>query len=144
MTASLRLSRLFAVAGVMVLGSAADCLDALEDPEPCLASCDVEDECGFRTVAECEAASCDALTGLLLDPVRDACLDTAGDCLEAAACACDGGCAKVDECAGSPDPGCVETCDTLVDQEPEATYRENACRLEAACADLAACSSVSG
>jgi hypothetical protein len=122
------------------LTGASDCPDAPK----CEANCDVEDECGFRTLAACEAASCSSITGAVLNDSLDACLGAAENCLEAAACPCSGGCAKVDECGGSPDPTCEADCDTLVDQAPEATYQENACRIESSCEDLAVCSSVSG
>jgi hypothetical protein len=136
-----------AAAVVVVLGvltGAADCLDALGDSPTCQANCAVEVECGFRTEAACEAASCNPVTGAVLNGSLDACLGAASDCLEAAACPCDGGCAKIEDCSGSPDPTCEADCDTLVDQAPEATYQENACRIESSCEDLAVCSSVSG
>ena len=132
-----------AAVAVVVLGaltSASDCLDATK----CEANCAIEVECGFRTQAACEAASCNPVTGAVSNGSLDACLGAAANCLEAAACPCSGGCAKVDECSGSPDPTCEANCDTLVDQAPEATYQENACRIESSCEDLAVCSSVSG
>jgi len=141
--ASWRLSRVLGVVGLVVATSASTCLDALDPPE-CQANCDIEDECGFRSLAECEAAACNPATGAADNPGLAACLGAAGDCLEAAACACDDGCEKVEACSGSPDPECVSTCDTIVEQEPEATYRENTCRIESSCEDLALCSSVSG
>jgi hypothetical protein len=141
--ASWRLPRVLAVLGLVVVSSASTCLDDVDPPE-CEANCDIEDECGFRTLAECEAAACNRLTGEAENPGLAACLGAAGDCLEAAACACDDGCEKLDACTGSPDPECVSTCDTLVEQDGEATYRENVCRIESSCEDLAACSSVSG
>jgi hypothetical protein len=129
--ASWRLSRALAVAGLVVVTSASTCLDEVEPPA-CRANCDVEDECGFRTLAECEAAACNPLTGAAETPGL-------------AACACDDGCAKIDTCAGSPDRECVSTCDTLIEQgDGESAYRENVCRIESSCEDLAACSSVSG
>jgi hypothetical protein len=118
-------------------------LDELERP-PCQANCDVEDTCGFRTLATCELAACDPVTGEAVHPELAACLGAATDCLEAAACACDDGCAKIETCTGSPDPDCVSTCDTLVDQAPEATYQENACRIVSECEDVATCASVAG
>ena len=141
--ASWRLSRALAVAGLVVVTSASTCLDEVEPPA-CRANCDVEDECGFRTLAECEAAACNPLTGAAENPGLAACIGAARDCLEAAACACDDGCAKIDTCAGSPDRECVSTCDTLIEQgDGESAYRENVCRIESRCEDLAACSSVS-
>ncbi|MDP2340188.1 MAG: hypothetical protein Q8O67_04455 [Deltaproteobacteria bacterium] len=131
-----------AFVGVVLAG--ADCLG--DEPVVCRANCAIEVECTFRTLEACEAASCDPLTGNPTDAVVDACLAAAPDCLEAAACACDGGCGRIDACSGAePDATCVGTCDTLVEQEPAQTYLENRCRIDAAeCADLAACSSVSG
>jgi hypothetical protein len=123
---------------------AADCPGELP---ACGANCDIEAECGFRSLEECEAASCDLLTGLPVSSSADACLAAAADCAEAAACACDAGCDRVDECAetGTPDETCPATCATLVDQLPTQTYLENRCRIEAAdCSTLATCSSVSG
>lgn len=134
----------FAVAALGLLLGAADCLGDL--PE-CGANCDIEAECGFRTLEECKASSCNALTGLPASSSADACLANAADCGQAAACACDDGCARIDECAesGEADTTCPSTCNTLVDQEPTATYLENRCRIEATdCSTLATCSSVSG
>jgi hypothetical protein len=133
------------VAGLltMMLG-AARCLDEL--PE-CRANCDIEVECGFRSLEECQAASCDPLTGTPVSVGADGCLAEATDCAEAAACACDDGCARVDECAesGEADTSCPSTCESLVEQLPNDTYLENRCRIEATdCATLATCSSVSG
>ncbi len=130
----------------VVFGGGSSCLDALgeDDPPPCTANCAIEAECGFRTLEVCAATSCDPL-GAPVDVAADACLAAAADCLEAAACACDSGCARIDECAESePNPDCVTTCDTLVEQQSTATYLENRCRIEKACSDLATCSAVSG
>ena len=131
-----------AVLGGLVGG--ADCLGEL--PE-CAARCDVEAECGFRSLEDCKAASCDLVTGAPLSSSADRCLAEAADCAEAAACACDAGCARLDECAdsGEADAECPSTCATLVDQTPTETYLENRCRIEATdCSTLATCSSVSG
>ena len=141
-----RWRRLSAVATVVVLAAlsgAADCLDDLEAP-PCEANCAIEAECEFRTLAACEAASCNSITGAPLQPSLAACLGAAENCLEAAACPCADGCGKVEECGADADPGCEATCDTLVDQQPTETYLENVCRLESSCEDQAVCSSVSG
>ncbi len=113
----------------------------------CSANCAIEAECGFRSLEACQAASCDPFTGLPLAALADACLANAGDCLEAAACGCDEGCARIDTCAdsGETDPSCASTCATLVEQQSTQTYLENRCRIEAAdCSTLATCSSVSG
>ncbi len=122
----------------------ASCDDLVQE---CQANCDVEAECGFRSVEECQAASCDPLTGALLASGADACLAEATDCAEAAACACDEGCTRLDECAdsGTVDESCPTTCTTLVEQEPTRTYLENRCRIEADdCGTLPTCSAVSG
>lgn len=141
-----RSSRVLAVFGLVCVTSALDCDDEPPPPPPpppCRANCDIEDECGFRSLEDCEEAACDA-TGAPIHRGLDACLGAAEDCLEAAACACDDGCDKIDDCAGSPEPECVSRCDELVEQDGEGTYRENVCRIDASCEDLAACSSVSG
>jgi hypothetical protein len=141
-----RWRRLLALATVVVLGAlsgAAACLDEV-DPPACEANCGIEAECEFRTLAACEAASCDPVTGAALQPSLAACLGAAENCLEAAACPCADGCSKVEECGADADPGCEATCDTLVDQQPTETYLENVCRLESSCEDQAVCSSVSG
>jgi hypothetical protein len=127
----------------LLLGGA-DCLGDL--PE-CGARCDVEVECGFRSLEECKAASCDPLTGEPKSSSADDCLASADDCAEAAACACEDGCARIDECAdsGAADATCAATCATLVDQTPTQTYMENRCRIEATdCSTLVTCSTVSG
>ena len=138
------LLQLVAGAFVVTALSGASCLG--DDPPECKANCAIEVECGFRTLEACVATSCEPLTGTITAPDVDACLLAAPDCLEAAACACDGGCARIDECSeAEPDPTCVDTCDALVEQETTQTYLENRCRIDAnECGDLAACSSVSG
>ena len=140
---SWRLSRVLGVIGVVAATSASTCLEEFE-PSPCQANCAVEVECGFRSLAQCEQASCN-VAGTPTNIGLDACLGAATDCLEAAACACDVGCERIVACSGSPDPECVSTCDTLVEQgDGDSAYRENVCRIESSCEDLAACSSVSG
>ena len=124
----------------LCLGTAADCLDTAN--VECNANCDIEVECEFRTLDQCQAASCNPLTGAITAPGIDSCLAAAEGCLQAAACACDDGCAKIDECAESEDADCVETCDTIVEQTPKATYLENFCRASSDCDNLAACGSV--
>jgi len=127
----------------LCLGTAANCLGG-ESEDGCRANCDIEVECGFRTLAQCQAASCNVLTGAITAPGVDRCLAAADDCAAAAACACDDGCGRIDECSeAAADPDCVETCDSLVDQTPKATYLENFCRAaNDDCEDLAACGSV--
>jgi hypothetical protein len=106
---------------------------------PCADACTVEDQCGFRPLVECIGKSCKTDGARTIDEGDD-CLTAATDCAAAAACACPGGCAKLDECAGSEDATCADTCTTLVGQEPEDTFRENRCKIESSCADLALCS----
>lgn len=140
-----RLVRILAIVGLTALTTAADCLALLDDEDPptCPANCAVEDTCGLRSQAECLAAFCDGAEVKPEMRALDTCLGAAtDDCLEAAACACEGGCAQTEACGASPDPTCVGTCDTLVDQDPEGTYRENACRIESSCEGQAVCSSV--
>jgi hypothetical protein len=132
------------VLATLALGTAADCLGTLTETPACKANCDVEAECGFRTKEACEAASCNPVSGDVLFSDVDACLAAAENCLEAAGCACDDGCAKTAECVQSPDPDCVSTCDTLVEQQTEATYLENRCKIESSCDEQAACGAVSG
>lgn len=134
------LGTLAAVTSTLWLGTAADCLGDTS----CNANCDIEVECGFRSLEACEAASCDVVTGAVVHTGLDACLAAAADCLEAAACACDDGCDKTAECTESPDANCVSTCDTLVEQEPKETYLENVCKLGASCEEQATCGGVSG
>jgi hypothetical protein len=142
--------RLSAVALVGVFASGSSCLDLLLDDgeaPPCEAACDLVAFCEFRSQSACEAAMCDPETGEVLAGVRDLddCLKGTDDCLVAAGCGCDSGCDRIDDCAGERDPTCVETCDTLVEQEPVARYRDNECRLTAeSCDDLAVCGSLDG
>jgi hypothetical protein len=132
------------VLATLALGTAADCLGTLTETPACKANCDVEAECGFRTKEACEAASCNPVSGDVLFSDVDACLAAAGDCQEAAHCACDDGCAKTAECLESEDAECVNTCETIVDQQPSATYLENRCKIESSCDEQAACGAVSG
>jgi hypothetical protein len=146
-TTARRRVRVLAVLGLLPLLGAADCVALLGEGSACAARCDVEDTCGLRSEADCLAASCDPVTGEPLSAEANACLAAAEDCAAAAACACSAGCARVDACAdaGAPDESCASSCETLVSQEPTATYLENRCRIEAAeCSQLATCSSVSG
>ena len=64
----------------LCLGTAADCLDTAN--VECNANCDIEVECEFRTLDQCQAASCNPLTGAITAPGIDSCL---------AACARDAG-----------------------------------------------------
>lgn len=139
--------RALAVMCLLPLLGAADCLALLGDGPACSARCDVEETCGLRSEAECLAASCDPATGAPLSAEADACLADAEDCAAAAACACAAGCGRIDACAdaGAADESCASSCETLVSQEPTATYLENRCRIEAAeCSELPTCSSVAG
>ena len=132
------------------------CLALLGDDEraTCEEVCAKEDECGMRTEAACLAALCDA-EGFkvvdadttphdLADLDANDCERTAGDCSELVLCVCPDACARVDECTGDPDATCQNTCETLLEQEPEAGFQENRCKMESACADVPACSSVGG
>lgn len=139
------------------------CLDLLggEERAECEEVCAKEAECGLRTEAACLAALCDAdgfrvvgdgapADGGVGDTHDLATLDandcerTAPDCAELALCACPDACARVDECTGDPDAACLNTCETLLEQDPEGGFQENRCKMESSCADLPACSSVSG
>lgn len=115
------------------------CAGAPAAGSACEAACSVEESCGFRATADCVLASCTPSGARLVDDGDD-CLAAAADCAAAALCACPGGCAKLDECAGDEDPACEDTCTTLVGQEPVATFQENRCRIESSCDDLALCS----
>jgi hypothetical protein len=131
---------------VLLLGAEDDCFGE-DEPEPsstaCADACALEASCGFRDEDDC-LAGCPA-DGASLNPALDECFAAAASCLESAACACDAGCARVDECAeAEPDPTCVSSCDAIIEQETQQTYVEQRCRIESSCEDLAACSSVSG
>jgi len=107
----------------------------------CDRACALEEQCGFRDLDACRAASCD-------DDVRrpsrmDYCLalDSSVTCLDAATCSCNESCWKRGECAGDHDHDaeCERTCLTLVKHEGISRYRENRCVLERSCAEIATC-----
>lgn len=132
------------------------CLSLLggEERVACEEVCAKEDECGLRAEAACLAALCDAEGFRVIDaeanPYDLADLDanqcerTAADCSELALCVCPDACAHVDACTGDADATCQDTCETLIEQDPAASFQENRCKMESACADLPACSSVGG
>lgn len=133
--------------------SGAECLSLLGDDEErqeCEAVCAKEDTCGLRTEAACLASLCDADGFKVVDSAATAhdlatldanqCETTAADCAELVLCVCPDACARVDECTGDPDATCLNTCETLIEQDPEAAFQENRCKMESACADVPACS----
>ena len=114
-----------------------------DEGHPCADLCDIEVQCGFRSLSECEAQSCDGDTRIPTD--SDDCIAAATDCAEVALCSCDDACLRVDDCTGSDDGACDADCETLVEQDPENTYRENRCLVETeACEDIATCGGVAG
>ncbi len=139
-----------ALAALPLQGAA--CLDFLSDDErdACEAVCAKQDGCGLRSAAACLASLCDEDGFKVVDAGGDAhdlatldanrCEEDAADCSEVALCVCPDACARVDECTGDPDTTCVNTCETLVEQDPEAAFQENRCKMESACADVPACS----
>lgn len=130
--------RLLAVFALVCL-SACDDLDGGLD---CETVCAFEEECGLRTFEECQQASC--IGDLRVPSAADTCMQLATDCAAAAQCTCPDACGKVEECTESPDESCAERCDTLVEQDPITTYRENRCLIESSCDDLATCGGVGG
>ena len=142
----------------------ADCLSLLggEERARCEEVCAKEGECGLRTESACLAALCDTdgfkvvagdapADGGVAAPEHDLagldandCERTAADCGELSLCVCPDACARVDECTGDPDATCLNTCETLIEQDPEGGFQENRCKMESSCADLPACSSVAG
>jgi hypothetical protein len=153
---------LAALATVPLMGS--DCLGDIDpgaERQECEQVCASEDECGVRPEADCLAALCsptgfktfeepsgdDVDAGVvdvdLQDLSSNDCERTATDCAELILCSCPDACARVDTCTGSADATCVDTCENLLENDPS-LYLENRCKMESACADLAACGSVSG
>lgn len=147
----------------LALGGA-DCLSLLggEERAECEEVCAKEAECGVRTEAACLASLCDVdgfrvvgdsapTDGGVSDDAHDLatldanlCERTAADCAALVLCVCPDACARVDECTGDPDATCLNTCETLLEQDPEGGFQESRCKMESSCADLPACSSVSG
>lgn len=108
----------------------------------CETVCTFEADCGLRSFEECQAASC--IGDVRVPSASDACMQLAPDCAAAAACTCPDACGKVEECTESPDDTCAETCDTLIEQDPITTYRENRCLIESGCDAIATCGGVGG
>jgi hypothetical protein len=103
------------------------------------------DENGFKIVLEAEDTPDAGPAGEsdLQDLVANDCMRAATDCEELVLCSCPDACARVDECTGSADAACTNTCESLLEQDLT-LYLENRCKMESSCADLAACGSVSG
>ena len=105
----------------------------------CAGVCALEAQCGFRSVPDCTAQSCE---GDLRKLSRaDFAMAKAADCAAAAATPCEEACWKRGECTGHHDNDrqCTKTCRTLVKQLPEESYRENRCVIERPCAELPLC-----
>lgn len=105
----------------------------------CAAACALEEQCGFRSRAECAAASCE---GELRRVSRsDFQLENASDCALLALLPCEEACWKQGECTGhhEGDKQCTAACRTLVRQAPRETFREKRCVLERSCGDLPLC-----
>jgi hypothetical protein len=127
-----------------------------EGTPPCAVLCEWEEECGIRTASQCRSSRCGvedpdngaadagAHAPLFDSPDFDSCIEAARDCQTAVLCTCPAACDKVEDCVGSPDPQCVDTCETLLGQLLETTVAENMCILEEACDDIAACGGVAG
>lgn len=115
-------------------------LDSLPEPgtSDCEQLCTLEDDCGLRPYAACVAESCDD-AGVRAGSDTDECMLAVETCADAALCTCDESCTKLDECTGSPDPECAETCESLVEQDVVASFQENRCRIESTCEDLPTC-----
>lgn len=133
------LSRVALVVAVLLVAPACELLDRLPPPgNPCEDLCAIEDECGLRSFDDCMAESCgDA--GVRSGSDADECMLSVDNCADVALCTCDDSCAKLDECTGSPDPSCAETCESLVEQDVVGTFQENRCRIESTCEELALC-----
>ena len=105
----------------------------------CAAACALEEQCGFRSRAECAAASCE---GELRRVSRsDFQLESASDCAHLAELPCEEACWKQGECTGhhDGDKQCTAACRTLVRQAPREIFREKRCVLERSCGDLPMC-----
>ncbi|MBI1944874.1 MAG: hypothetical protein HYS27_04215 [Deltaproteobacteria bacterium] len=106
----------------------------------CAGVCALEESCGFRSQAECRAASCEGDLRKLSS--ADFALAAAADCAAAAATPCEEACWKKGECTGhhQADRQCTKACKRLVRQLPAESYRESRCVLERPCAELPLCS----
>lgn len=131
----------------------AACLDEIPlGTSECEELCEIEELCGLRSYSACTTERCGE-AGATRGGAADDCMlsiveaseasDAGGfDCTELVFCTCDDSCGSVDACTGSSDPACGSTCETLVEQDPVATYQENRCRIESSCEDLALCGGV--
>jgi hypothetical protein len=115
----------------------------------CEALCDVESQCNLgRDKATCIAAICTDTGFKTIDTGADAedlgtisstdCEKTAADCGALAKCSCPDACSREATCTGGDNASCVDDCDNLI-QTDTSLYLENRCKIESACADLAAC-----
>lgn len=157
----LHVARAAALAGILTATAACEVPPGVTERQTCEEVCALEVQCADalgRTEEECLAALCDAdgfrqiedpvggdggvvvtdLAGLTLI----GCVQVAADCGALALCSCPDACSRVGTCTGAPDATCLETCNTLIAQDP-ALYLENQCKLGSTCADLAACGQVS-
>lgn len=131
-----------------------------EERKECEAVCAIEGQCAElgRSEADCLASLCDEEGFRRFEDDPDAatpssvdlqdlsfieCAQAAEDCGALALCSCPDACTRVDDCSGSPDATCVDTCEGVLAQDPS-LYLENRCKMESTCADLAACGAVSG
>src|SRR5262249_50874389 len=105
----------------------------------CVGACAIEARCELRAEDACVKDSCEG--DVRIATRADFCLDSARECGEAARCPCEEACWKRGECAGdhASDAACTAACITLAMQQPIATYAENRCVLERACAEIPAC-----
>jgi hypothetical protein len=138
--------------GADCLGDDGDTDGGPADRKSCEDVCDAEAQCSVRSKADCEAALCSDTGFKTVDSGDDEtdlaelssndCEKTAEDCGALVKCSCPDSCARVDQCTGSSDASCVDDCDTLIEAESDfSVYLENRCKMESACADLAACGS---
>jgi hypothetical protein len=109
-----------------------------DDDLTCDVLCAIEDSCDLRAEAACVSESCDGEERI--PSTSDECMAVADDCAEVALCTCGEACEKRETCTQSPDPECVTSCETLMEQDPTATFGEIRCVIESDCADLALCS----
>lgn len=128
------------VALVLVVVSGCELLLGEVSPEPsaCEELCAIEDDCELRSYDDCVAQSCDD-AGTRAGSDADECMLAVENCADVALCTCDDSCSKLDECTGSPDPSCAETCESLVEQDVVGTFQENRCRIESTCDELPTC-----
>ncbi|MFZ9888047.1 MAG: hypothetical protein ACO3JL_11140 [Myxococcota bacterium] len=118
---------------------AAGCGDVVDSAADCRGLCQLEDDCGLRSLADCMSQSCDAEGMRRMKSAADECMQVAETCAEVALCTCASSCSAVDVCAGAADPSCEPSCEVLVEQDPIVTFQENRCRIEATCEELPLC-----